>query len=136
MPPGAEPRSRDSRVLTTTSEIMLRRPRAMQFMAELVIVGDIVGNGGKSADAIEIGSPKRQRRTQAEFRNAEQPGYQCAGREVGRDGERFEAAGPVVRFRAIQAGDQPNAGIGQRRGHVADVPGGTQMSLSLTIRIG
>ena len=35
--------------------------------------------------------------------------HQRAGREFGRDRERFEAARPVVRFGSIQAGDQPDA---------------------------
>ena len=55
----------------------------------------------KSADAIEIRSSKSQRRAETEVRHAEQSGHQGAGREVGRDGERFEAARPVVRFRSI-----------------------------------
>ena len=98
---------------------MLRSPRRVQFVAELIIVGDIIGDGLKSADPIEIRSSKSQRRTQTEIRHAEQSGHQSAGREIGRDGERFETARPVVRFRSIEARDQSDAGIGKRRGDVA-----------------
>ncbi len=68
----------------------------MQFVPELIVVGDVIGNGRKSTDPLEIASPKSQGGAEPEIGNAEQPCDQRAGRKVSRDGERFEAAGPIV----------------------------------------
>ena len=51
----------DSRVLTTTFEIEIAQTERMQLAAELIIVGEVIGDGCESADAFQIRSSERQR---------------------------------------------------------------------------
>ncbi len=75
----------------------------------------------KPADAVEIRFAKRQRRAETKIRHAEQTRYERTGGELGRDGKRFETARPVVRFGAIEARDQRDAWIRERRGDIPQI---------------
>ena len=65
---------------------------AVEAGAELVVVGELVGEGCEAADGGECGFGGRERGAEAEAEAAfECAGDECAGDEVGGDAEGFEA---------------------------------------------
>src|SRR5579862_2588996 len=123
MPPGAEPRSRREPRADHHIGNDVSQAQSVQFVPELIIVRDVIRDCGESTDPLEIASPKSQRGAETKVRNSAQACHQSAGREISRNGESFEAAGPIVRLGPIQTSYQSYAHVGKRTRNIADIAG-------------
>src|SRR5579871_5284924 len=93
----------------------------VQAASELIVVGEVIGDGLEAATALQIGSPKSQRGAHGEFVYSHQTSYQGRRREVGRDAESLEARRERRALGTVEARDQADPRIRQRRGHALQV---------------
>src|SRR5579862_4125450 len=95
----------------------------VEFAAELIVVGQEIGYRSKAADFFQVGLAERKRRAETEFRYAEPGSHQSTGREIGGDSERFETAGPVAGFGAIETCHQADGSVRKWGGYVVQITG-------------
>src|SRR5437763_11069759 len=76
--------------------------KRVQLAAELVIVGEVIGDCGKAADAVQVGSAKRQSGAQTELGNSNEWRNQRAWCEVCGHPKGFPSARPGVAFGSVE----------------------------------
>lgn len=87
----------------------------MDFAAELVVIGQVIGDCREAADTVQVGPAEGQCGSQSEFGDADEGSDQRAWREIRRDAQGFPAAWEGCGFRPVDACDQADGGVMQWR---------------------